>query len=230
MKGFAFLILVLIWSITGILAQNKDYDRLFKYAKNTPKYKSKNIQSLSKYLIKGTKSKKELAELIYYWISLNIDYDVVSFQHNININVSAENTFKNKKSVCAGYANLYKTLCDKVGLECNVINGYAKGYGYDSGIIFNVNHSWNVVKIKNKWELIDATWGAGYVEMQNDSLVFIRELNLRYLFDNPEDFILDHFPEDPKWQLLKKRITIEDYNSHEMEVKRLNRMIIKINE
>jgi transglutaminase/protease-like cytokinesis protein 3 len=212
----------LILSIS-IFAQSEDYYRLYNYAKEIPVSKTKNIEKLSKYCIKGAKSKKELAELIYYWIALNINYDVESYQNGLNINTSAECTFANKKSICEGYSKLYKELCDKVGLECVLISGFAKGYGYTGERINSPNHSWNAVKISNKWQLIDVTWGSGYVELINDTLVYKKLLCVRYLFDNPDDFILEHFPEDSKWQLLKKKISLDDFYSQEMETKRQER-------
>lgn len=56
------------------------------------------------------------------------------------------------KGVCSAYANLFKALCNKVGLKCEVV--WTK---LD-------NHDWNVVKINGFWYNVDVTWddtGAG---------------------------------------------------------------------
>jgi transglutaminase-like putative cysteine protease len=51
------------------------------------------------------------------------------------------------KAVCEGYARAFKYLCDKVGIPCELVNGYA-----------DVEHMWNVVSINGEWYQLDATW------------------------------------------------------------------------
>lgn len=46
---------------------------------------------------------------------------------------------------CESYAKLTKLLCDKLGVECIIVNG--------------CNHMWNQVKIDGKWYIVDSTWG-----------------------------------------------------------------------
>lgn len=223
MKKIIFLF-ILLFTIS-INAQNQSFYRLIKYVEKTPESENKDILTLSKYLAKGAKSKKELVQLIYYWISLNIEYDIESFENKIINDVTAETTFFNRKSVCAGYANLFKEICTLSRIKCEVINGYAKGYGYKGEYLKEVNHAWNAIKMHDKWEFIDVTWGAGGAfENENGKLIFEKQLCVRYLLDSPEDFILEHLPEKPEWQLLEKQISIDDFFSKEMEIKRLERI------
>lgn len=218
------ILFIFLFTIS-INAQNQSFYRLIEYVEKVPELETKDIQTLSKYLTKGAKSKKELVQLIYYWISLNIDYDIESFENNTIDDVSAETTFLNRKSVCAGYANLFKEICTILKIKCEVINGYAKGYGYNGEYLKEVNHAWNAVKMYAKWEFIDVTWGAGSAfENENGKLIFEKQLCVRYLLDNPEDFILEHLPENPKWQLLEKQISMDTFFSKEMEIKRLERI------
>lgn len=51
------------------------------------------------------------------------------------------------KAVCEGYARAFKYLCDKVGIPCELVNGYA-----------DVEHMWNLVCIEGEWYQLDATW------------------------------------------------------------------------
>lgn len=221
MKKIIYLI-ILFFTIS-INAQNPTYYRLIDYVEKTPESATKDIPTLTKYLKKGAKSKKELVQLIYYWISLNIDYDVESFVNNTIDDVSAESTFFNKKSVCSGYANLFKEFCDISKIKCEVISGYAKGYSYNGEYLEETNHAWNAIKMYDKWELIDVTWGAGGVYDLEGKLIFEKQLCVRYLLDSPEDFLLEHLPENPEWQLLEKPITKDEFFSQELEIKRLNR-------
>lgn len=52
-------------------------------------------------------------------------------------------------TVCEGYAEAFKILCDKAGIPCIVVVGQANGGG----------HAWNYVKMEDgKWYAIDCTW------------------------------------------------------------------------
>lgn len=54
--------------------------------------------------------------------------------------------------VCADYADLFETMCETIGIRCEVINGYVK----------QGPHAWNDVVADGKTYYIDVTW--------NDSL------------------------------------------------------------
>ncbi len=55
--------------------------------------------------------------------------------------------------VCEGYACAFKILCDRVGIPCITVNGYATNNVGDSG-----SHMWNAVYIYDNWYAIDVTW------------------------------------------------------------------------
>lgn len=63
-------------------------------------------------------------------------------------------------------------------------------------------HSWNAIKIDDKWQLLDATW---LTEAENTELDF-------YFNIDPEKLILDHYPIDNNWQLLEKPLSLEEFN------------------
>ena len=52
--------------------------------------------------------------IIFYWITYNIEYDIVSYFSKDYKDQTAEGVFRNRKGVCAGYGNLYKYLCDEL--------------------------------------------------------------------------------------------------------------------
>ena len=70
---------------------------------------------------------------------------------------------KRKQTVCAGYARLFKTLCDFAGIKSEIITGYAKT-NLMSSRQFKCNHNWNAVLIDSNWYLLDATWASGYLK------------------------------------------------------------------
>lgn len=61
--------------------------------------------------------------------------------------------FCTNTSVCEGYAEAFKILCDNQGIPCVLISGTAAGTsGYEG-------HEWNYVQMENgKWYLVDCTW------------------------------------------------------------------------
>ncbi|CAF3420593.1 unnamed protein product [Rotaria sp. Silwood1] len=67
-----------------------------------------------------------------HWITCNIEYDTVSYFSGKYDDQTAERVFRAKKGVCAGYANLYKYLCDQLDIPCEIISGYSKGYGFEN--------------------------------------------------------------------------------------------------
>ena len=148
--------------------------------------------------------------IIFYWIAINIEYDVVSYFAKDYKDQTAGGVFRRKKGVCAGYANLYKYLCDQLEMACEIISGYAKGYGFDDreGAPSETDHAWNAVQIDQHWYLLDSTWGAGHL---NDTKQFQRQLTTYYFLARPNEMIYHHLPEQSKWQLLQIPITMTQY-------------------
>jgi transglutaminase/protease-like cytokinesis protein 3 len=211
------IFIILIFFSISSYSQINNFEEIEKYVLEVPKSQTKDIETLANYLKKNSKNKKEIVSRIYYWIAENIEYDWDAFINKKQIDVSAVATLQNRKSVCAGYAELFKAICDKAEIKCEIIVGYAKGYGYKGGKISKPNHAWNAVNIDDKWELVDSTWGIGGLVFNGKA---VKSWCGRYLLEDPNEFILEHFPENEKWQLLEQKITIETFFSEEMEIKR----------
>jgi hypothetical protein len=163
------------------------------------------IQSLAAELGKNASTDAEKSWAIWVWITDNIAYDVDAFFSGIIGDTSASQTLENRKSVCDGYANLFYALAGAMNLEAVKISGYAKGYGYVEGQVFeSANHAWNAVKIDGIWKPLDATWGAGYVSSDKE---FVKSYNESYYMPDPEHFIFTHLPQVQEWQLLDSPIT-----------------------
>ncbi len=114
-----------------------------------------------------------------------------------------------RRSVCEGFARLYEAVGKDCGLQVEHIAGQVKGLGYRLGLPqAKASHAWNAVKIDGKWELLDVTWGAG-ATIGND---WQRRFTEHYFLTPPAEFVYDHFPEDPKWQLLDPPLTWDDYD------------------
>ncbi|HHJ09437.1 MAG TPA: hypothetical protein ENK25_00910 [Bacteroidetes bacterium] len=188
-------------------------------------------EDLAKQINHDFSTQAEKARAIYDWIAYNISYDTKKYfsqdmyttpyyVHSlIKIEKSyfieapyriymAEEAMYTKKTLCEGYASLYKRLADLTGLECVIIPGYAKMLPEDIGRKpASVNHTWNAVKTDGQWQLLDVTWGAG--KLDYDKNIFIRDFSDAYFFVPPERFFLQHCPKSLKWSFTDK--TMEDF-------------------
>lgn len=163
-------------------------------------------------------SEQDKASAIFLWITQHIKYDYkLTSAENSPISYSTKQelvakqekqfvestkrTIKTKRAVCQGYADLYKRLCDLTGIECVVISGASKTQNRDIGKSpSGSGHAWNAIKINEKWYLLDATWGAGYVKNKR----FYPEFQEAYFMTDPDFFYLKHWPKDEKWILTDK--------------------------
>lgn len=198
-----------------------DFKDIDEHARQAPRSVEESIETLAKYLAKPAKNDLEIVRGLYVWICENISYDTNAyFGGNLSsLDTSGDGVLTSKSSVCAGYANLFDSLCQALGITCKNISGYAKGYSHKPGdiITFNqkTNHAWNVVHLNGVWRFIETTWGAGHLDKNQE---FIKKFNNFFFLTSPENFIYDHFPyfnsnieESKQWQLLEKPISIEEY-------------------
>jgi transglutaminase/protease-like cytokinesis protein 3 len=115
-----------------------------------------------------------------------------------------------RSAVCDGFASLFKALAQAAGLKAAIINGYAKGFGYlpGTGLRTPPNHAWNAIFLDNRWHLLDASMGSGYVNRQQQ---LVRQFRPYYFLTPPETFIYDHFPLDARWQLIDPPISRQTF-------------------
>ncbi|KAI5926642.1 hypothetical protein F4810DRAFT_652915 [Camillea tinctor] len=148
-------------------------------------------------------SATDKARAIFTWCHHNIAYNVEEFFGKCIKGRSVEDTIFFGKAVCQGYAEVYQAIAQRAGLQCVVVGGHGKGYGFTplkngqpppprdpSG------HAWNAVCIDNgEWKLLDACWGAGSVGDQKYHKHFTPEM---FCLSN-ERFGLKHFPKDERY-------------------------------
>ena len=166
------------------------------------------VASLAAYLVKGARTDEDKARLIFRWIADRIAYDYEGFRAGKPGDNSPEGVLKNRKCVCAGYSSLYEALAKAAGLEVVKISGFSKGASYAPGRKPE-NHAWNAVKLNGRWQLLDATWGAG----DADAKGFRKRFKEYHFLMAPEEFVLTHLPRDPQWQLLTPLVTTEEFES-----------------
>jgi hypothetical protein len=170
---------------------------------------------LTTFAEENIKDKEQLAKFFYYWIGSNIQYDDETFSKTLNGELSHEEfwksqeesvVYKNRKGVCAGYANLYRWFLDWVDIETVVISGHIRdlrNHYVELETDDSYRHAWNAIKLNDKWILVDTTWGTSKEKETSE-----------FYFDiKPELSIITHYPEDSKWQLLKDPLTLEEFNN-----------------
>jgi hypothetical protein len=189
--------------------KTKPYAAIDQHALDAPAKAEASLDKLARYLRKSGKTDEEKARAFYRWITDRISYDVAAFRSRRHGDQSAEAVLRKRKAVCTGYANLFVDLCTRSGLKAGKISGYSKGFGYTPGqkVVNGEKHAWNVVRIKGKWKFIESTWGAGAVNNGQ----FVKRFSEFYWCTPPERLIYTHFPLDRSWQLLKKPITVQQF-------------------
>jgi hypothetical protein len=174
-------------------------------------------EKLSRRITEDFPSDSARARAIYIWTTKHVSYDVKKyellkkrkyverlvkqirpFNAEIYSKKAALRTIRMRKGVCADYSNLYKRLAILSGLNCEVVTGFAKATRDDIGKLpRQMDHAWNAVKINDEWKLLDATWGAGYLDTEKRK--FVSRFNPDFYFTLPELFAVHHFPREKKW-------------------------------
>ena len=175
-----------------------------------PKRTNTDLQELKEKIKANTLtcSQKEKYYIIYLWICENIDFDESTFFAGKFINCTPEFVFKKGKTICSGYARLFRDIASYLELNAVCVKCFAKGFGYEPGKkLTKLNHEYNLINIDNIWYPVDITWGAGHIEGKE----FIKGFNEFYFCINPELLIQTHFPENEKWQLTKKIYTFDEF-------------------
>jgi hypothetical protein len=207
--------------VEQMISVGGDYEIAYKYRTNKPDelirqlpqsieaYRKKNpyefIRQLADYIDKNSTNDFDRVKKAHDWIALNIQYDINTANSNYD-SQSPGIVVSRGSAVCAGYARLFKALCDAMSINCVYIRGYAYG-PYDD------KHAWNKVQINGDWYLIDVTWDndvtrQGYGKRRNDE---VDQYDTNYLFMKPEHFIFSHLPDNPQDQLLKNPVSFSQY-------------------
>ncbi|MFK8058974.1 MAG: transglutaminase domain-containing protein [Polaribacter sp.] len=199
-----------------------DFRKADYIAKNL---KTKRIYELNKLTFKLTNNLDtdvEKLRAIYIWICNNIANDFRLYSLNKrkrkrfaedsiklqNWNSKFKKTLfkkllKKKRTICTGYAYLLKEMCKIVGIESKMVNGFGRTSTVDFTKLNMPNHTWNVVKLNNKWYLCDPTWSTGISFPEEGRFQFI--YNDGYFLTDPNLFILNHYPIENRFSLLEDK-------------------------
>lgn len=135
-------------------AEQADYVQLipeYMFEKKKIKEMMGALESRINRLVQPAKNMapEEKEQYIHDFICSNVRYDKLKKQYSHEI----IGPLQQGVGVCEGIAKTVKILCDRLGIECLIAISHAdpeKGVRY--------RHAWNVLKLKNSWYHLDATF------------------------------------------------------------------------
>ena len=222
--------LIIFLVLIAVAAYGNDFRKVDSYSRTL--MKSEDYRIMAKKLTEPFETQQDKVRAIFVWITDNVSYDFAKYQADRanggitriygrtkkEIDIKRQKIKQNKiiqaykrgKGVCEDYSFLFEAMCQTVGIDARTITGYARFNPVDIGKYpKSVNHAWNSVKIDDSWYLLDATWAAGTSDFKTGK--FIKKFQEGFFLTDPSVFILNHFPEDTKWQLLPRIMTFENF-------------------
>lgn len=222
MRLLAF-ILIISFQAGYIKADNpgvlQDFTHVDRHVKAVSSRMIFNAEALVEALIGPFDSDQEKVRAIFAWIATNIEYNYTAFKNNVVLEQNVNEVLKAEKALCYGFSLVFQDFCLKAGIECEIIEGYAKGLGYEEGRKFvKPNHAWNALKIGDEWFLMDVTWASGAPKelMKNKRVIDLDS----YFMADPQLFINTHLPADPTWQLLDIKQELSEFNTEKTREKK----------
>lgn len=177
----------------------RDFSAVDTHATRYPRQSLPNsdLKWLAEQLCSPFDSPTDKARAIYKWLAENIAYNADAFfSGNVQASTPAS-TMRSGLAVCEGYASLFVAIAIHAQLDCLVVSGHGKGYGFQAVELDaplpppSTNHAWNAVRLDDgAWHLIDATWGAGSVTTAGYS----KNFNPALFTNTNEEFGFRHFP------------------------------------
>ena len=203
-----FLILIIIFSGRAF-SQDASFDEVDNYVEQLRLGKDIALDDLASALTRPFESPVLKTRAVYYWLAKNITYDYQGYKTHFwdkypSGNALMMDTYKFRRGVCSGYSLLFKYMLNKVQIECEVVDGYAR-VDLETIMANEPSHAWNVVKLADRWHLIDVTWASATATEKVDD----------YWFNTPAKiFIFSHYPENVKWTLLNEKVTLAQFKNY----------------
>lgn len=172
-------------------------DKPHPLATSVPATALTSIQSLGMHFKRAAPDPVDRLRAMHDWVALNITYDYAGIRDgSYNDKQGASRVFKTRTGVCSGYSNLMVALGKVTGDRILYITGHTRGN--DGQIQGSVGHAWNAVFVNGQWQLMDVTWDSPSAHGGKKPFP---PLESTYFLPPPAVIGLDHFPDQPQWQL-----------------------------
>ncbi len=158
-------------------------------------------EAVARYLSSRITDPFRRVKALHDWVVTRLKYDHDSVT-GVRKPQDARTVFASRLGVCEGYARLLVELGRLTGDRIVYVTGDVRN---DDGELVPVGHAWNAVSINGAWYLLDATWDDA--ETSDGKEVYATD----YLFIPPELGGLDHFPDEPRWQLRQKPLSRAEF-------------------
>ncbi len=106
----------------------------------------------------------EKVKAVHDYVCRHVEYDDDAYNdpYSDGMEHTIYNAIFKGKAVCDGYAKLMDRLMRELGLECDIMYGFAGD-----------PHAWNTVCLDGYYYLVDATWDANGFDEEPDGLYFL---------------------------------------------------------
>ncbi|MBO0930400.1 transglutaminase domain-containing protein [Fibrella aquatilis] len=196
-----------ITTVAAVAANPTRFDVIDTYARNAPEAYAKSLQSLSEYLTSPARTDLAKARSIYAWITSHVRYDMstytgASYASEI---AYANRALQSRRTVCTGFALLFKQLLTRAGVEAITVKGFSRYADSQAGLpTGGIDHEWNAVRLDGDWYLFDLTWACTTAQKGRP--------NDFYFMTDPQAFIAQHLPLQSRWQLLDRPVSKPDFD------------------
>lgn len=146
-----------------------------------PASAERSIDSVASYIEQRVPRGRQRVAVLHDWVADRIAYAPGG-------PTSAQQTFEERRGVCAGYSALLHALANAADEEVGYVAGVARdSKGQELG-----RHAWNVAHIDHRDLPIDVTWDAGHMA----DGVFVKRFSRHWLFVTSTEFAETHVPDD----------------------------------
>ncbi len=207
---------VFLFAIALILINKTSFSQLNSPTDNFPlpleKCNTYSELSIAIQLLKGSTEYK--IEKAYDWIIDHIKYNhKVKSDAKYIIEKDLDKIVKSKKAICSEYVYLLNDLLGKMNIVSETVAGYCKSCDSDNEGFMAPSHVWNAVLVDSIWRMMDVTWDA---ELSQGRKVKNRKRSKKYFLKSSQEFMKDHLPAMPLWQLSDSMMTIQCFKKNEI--------------
>lgn len=173
------------------------------------------MKGLVDFFLEQYRDEYRLVKCFHDWITEEIVYDpefddTSAWKNGREKIPPSVIILEQKRAGHRGFARLFSEMCTLAEVEAVTIHGISnRNLGPD---LRPSEHSWNGVKIRGVWYLVDTARDARNRKVRGGGV----ETGLyshKELFLKPEAKILINFPEDDRYQFLEEKVSKEDFLS-----------------
>jgi transglutaminase/protease-like cytokinesis protein 3 len=158
-------------------------------------------EAVARYISARVTDPFERVKALHDWVVTRLRYDSASLTGTRKPQ-DAKSVFDSRLGVCEGYARLLVELGKHSGTRFVYLTGEVRE---EHGELAPIGHAWNAVEVKGAWYLVDATWDDPVMNDGSDAY------RTDYLFIPPSLAGLNHFPDEPRWQLREQALSRAEF-------------------